>query len=157
MGWRRQQAAEENVQWEIEVRRFGLTGDRHKAFRSWFAEILRQYDGKEIAKLAAQLTWSRISESGGLAKTSCVRSRPAHRAGLGEPLGHQPSPQRRTRVGAGARLPARLAASPEARTSTDRSWFSFTLEDTSTIAPLSPPASSRPCRRATSTATTPTA
>ena len=36
--------------------RFELTGDRHRSFRDGVREILRAYDGEEIATLAEQLT-----------------------------------------------------------------------------------------------------
>lgn len=50
------EAVDDNVQWEIEIRRFGLSGDRHRSFRDGVREILRAYDGEEIATLAEQLT-----------------------------------------------------------------------------------------------------
>lgn len=50
------EAVDDNVQWEIEVQKYELTGDRHKAFRNGVQKILSDYDGAEIAKLAEQLT-----------------------------------------------------------------------------------------------------
>lgn len=47
---------DDSARWELEVRRFGLDGDRHRSFRSGVREILRGYDAEEIAKLAEQLT-----------------------------------------------------------------------------------------------------
>ncbi|MDX3659348.1 P-loop NTPase fold protein [Streptomyces sp. ID05-26A] len=49
-------ATSDTVRWEIEVRRYGLSGDRHRSFREGVLAILRDYDGAEIAKLAEQLT-----------------------------------------------------------------------------------------------------
>ncbi|MDX8148644.1 P-loop NTPase fold protein [Lentzea sp. BCCO 10_0061] len=50
------EAVDDNVQWEIEVQKYELTGDRHKSFRKGVQKILEDYDGAEIAKLAEQLT-----------------------------------------------------------------------------------------------------
>ncbi|GLY50156.1 hypothetical protein Lesp01_38120 [Lentzea sp. NBRC 102530] len=49
-------AADDNVQWEIEVKRYELTGEKHKPFRAGLLKILQDYDGLEIAGLAEQLT-----------------------------------------------------------------------------------------------------
>ncbi|MGI5499563.1 KAP family P-loop NTPase fold protein [Lentzea sp. CA-135723] len=49
-------AVQDNVQWEIEVRKYELDGDRHKAFRAGVLKILSEYDGVKIAKLAEELT-----------------------------------------------------------------------------------------------------
>lgn len=47
---------DDDLLWEIEAQRFGLTGDRHKSCRDAVRDILRDYEGDEIAKLAEQLT-----------------------------------------------------------------------------------------------------
>ncbi|MCP2197047.1 KAP family P-loop NTPase fold protein [Lentzea flava] len=49
-------AVNDNALWEIEVRRYGLSGDQHQSFRTGLRRILREYDGSEIAALAEQLT-----------------------------------------------------------------------------------------------------
>ncbi|MFD4668275.1 P-loop NTPase fold protein [Lentzea sp. NPDC058450] len=49
-------AAGDNVLWEVEVAKYELTGDRHKAFRTGVLKILSEYDGQQIAKLAEMLT-----------------------------------------------------------------------------------------------------
>ncbi|HEX8864427.1 MAG TPA: P-loop NTPase fold protein, partial [Lentzea sp.] len=49
-------AVEDDVEWRVEVQRFGLTGDRHRSFRDGVRTILREYDGEEIAGLAELLT-----------------------------------------------------------------------------------------------------
>ncbi|GAB2837781.1 hypothetical protein [Lentzea nigeriaca] len=50
------EAVDDNALWEIEVRRYGLSGEQHQSFRSGVRRILREYDGAEIAALAEQLT-----------------------------------------------------------------------------------------------------
>ncbi|WP_394619277.1 P-loop NTPase fold protein [Lentzea sp. JNUCC 0626] len=48
--------ANDNVQWEIAVKKHELDGDRHKAFRKGVLAILSEYDRDQIADLAELLT-----------------------------------------------------------------------------------------------------
>ncbi|WP_439658013.1 P-loop NTPase fold protein [Lentzea sp. HUAS TT2] len=49
-------SVDDTVQWEIEVRKYELHGDRHRSFRKGVQQILKDYDGVRIAGLAEQLT-----------------------------------------------------------------------------------------------------